>query len=226
MRRWSAAVVAALGFVAGAPAAAETAEAAPPDATAHRLLALIERVSTNLRESRYTHATRVDERKGRYEFDCSGMAAWLLRRTATKAHGAVMWRSKKGRPLARDYYHQIASTRPGSPRFGWERVPRVADARAGDVIAWLKPNQLRSPNTGHVAFLVEPPIRVPEHEHAFLLRVADASRYQHENRTGFGVGNILVLADPSSGAPMAYGWVGMRSRWVFATRMAIGRVLE
>lgn len=196
------------------------------------VLDTLARIEQNLRASSYTHATRVDEKAGRYEFDCSGMAAWVLRRASPKAHSAVAYRSKGGRPLARDYYQQIAATRAGRARFGWSRVTRVADAAPGDVIAWLKPKELRSPNTGHVAFLLSAPEAVPGTPHAYLVRIADASRYQHAqdsragtDRTGFGHGTILVVADPESGAPVAYGWVGLHSAWVLSTPMAIGRPL-
>ena len=195
-----------------------------------RIIALLRRVATNLRHSAYSHVTRVDEAAGRYEFDCSGMVAWVLRRTAPVALGAVTWRLKRHRPLARDFYRRIAATRSGASRYGWLRVPQVADARCGDVIAWLRPPQLRSPNTGHVAFIVGAPGRVPGRPDHYLLRIADASRYQHQDdsrrgtgRTGFGFGTILVIADSATGAPAAYGWVGRRSRWVFPTRIAIGR---
>jgi hypothetical protein len=100
----------------------------------------------------------------------------------------------------------------------------------GDVIAWLRPKEIRSVNTGHVAFVVAPPRPVPEHPNAYLLRIADASRYQHDrdtrrgtDRDGFGMGTIMVLADPQTGAPYAYGWFGLHSGWVLATKMAIGR---
>jgi len=197
------------------------------------IIALLRRVATNLQHSAYSHVTRVDEVTGRYEFDCSGMAAWVLRRTAPVALSAVTWRLERHRPLARDFYRRIAATPPGGPRHGWRRISRVADARAGDVIAWLRPPRLRSINTGHVGFVVGAPARLPGHPDHFLLRIADASRYQHQDdsrrgsgRTGFGFGTILVLADPESGVPAAYGWVGRHSRWVLQTRMAIGRPLR
>ncbi len=159
------------------------------------------------------------------------MVAWVLRKAAPKAHAAVTTTAKTGRPLARDYYQHIARTKPGPGKWGWSRVERVADARAGDVIAWLKPKEIESPNTGHVAFVVGDPVRVPELGEAYLLRIADASRYQHQDDTraetgwtGFGMGTILVLADPTTGAPLAYGWVGARSAWILSTPMAIGRV--
>lgn len=197
------------------------------------VLSTLDRIETSLRESSYTHATRVDERAGRYEFDCSGMAAWVLRRASPVAQAAVAYRAKSGRPLARDYYQQIAATRAGRGRWGWERVPRVADAAAGDVIAWLRPKEIRSANTGHVAFLLSAPEPVAGMPGAFLVRIADASRYRHQDdsragteRTGFGHGTILVVADPASGAPVAYGWVGLHSAWILSTPMAIGRAVR
>jgi hypothetical protein len=210
-------------------APATAADAKPP--APERVVEVLDHVESGLVESKYTHATRVDVKKGRYEFDCSGMVSWVLARAAPKAHGAVVWRAKTSRPLARDFYAQIAAQKPGPPHYGWSRVSRVADAQPGDVIAWLRPKEIRSVNTGHVAFLVRPPEPAPGVENGFLLRVADASRYQHQDdtrsasgRTGFGVGTILVIADPDSGAPVAYGWVGLSSAWILSTRMAIGRV--
>lgn len=230
MRGWSMALAVALALLSAPAARAELPQPAPASAGSARVLEVIARVSANLEDSKYSAATRVDEKVGRYEFDCSGMAAWVLRRAAPKAHASVLWRAKTGRPLARDYYYQIAATKPGKPYGGWRRVDRVSEARAGDVIAWLKPPMWRSSVTGHVAFLVGDPVPAPGHENAFLLRIADASRYQHDQdsraesgRTGFGTGTILVLAHPETGAPEAYGWFGLRSAWIMPTRMAIGR---
>ena len=202
-----------------------------PESCNEAIVERLARISETLVTSKYSHVTAVDERAGRYEFDCSGLVNWVLRRAAPGAHGVVVGRSKKGRPLARDYYHEIARARPGprSPR-GWTRVARVEEARAGDVIAWLKPAVLRSTNTGHVAFLLEEPRPTDLVPGGYLLRVADASRYHHDDddrsasgRTGFGSGDILVVSDPATGAPSAYGWAGLRTRWVLEAAIAIGR---
>jgi hypothetical protein len=211
-------------------ARAEAPKADPPG----QVLRVLSRIQERMRVSKYTHTTRVDEKAGRYEFDCSGMASWVLRRAAPKAHGAVTYRGKTERPLARDFYSQIAATRGDKPRYGWQRVQRVSEAKAGDVIAWLRPKELKSVNTGHVAFLTSDPKKVsmPSLDlTAYLIRIADASRYQHEDdtradtdMTGFGIGTIVVLADPETDQPVAYGWFGLRSAWLFRTQMAIGRV--
>ncbi len=208
------------------------AEAAPETSSRNQaILERLARIFETLSDSKYSHATVVDEPAGRYEFDCSGLVSWVLRRAAPGAHSVVVDRAKNGRPLARDYYREIARTRPGSraPR-GWARVSRLDEALAGDVIAWLKPEEVRSTNTGHVAFLLADPRPTDLIPGGFLLRIADASRYQHDDddrslsgRTGFGSGTILVIADAETGGPSAYGWVGLRSRWVLEAAIAIGR---
>jgi hypothetical protein len=194
-----------------------------------RILERLARIADNLRESKYNHATVVDEKSGRYEFDCSGLVTWVLRRTAPGAHAALLARS--ARPVARDYYWELQrAPTERSPR-GVRKVARVADALPGDIVAWLKPAQVQSVNTGHVAFLLEQPRPVEGVPGGFLVRIADASSYQHDaddryesGRTGFGTGTILLLADEETGAPRAYGWYGLRSRYVMETPIALGRV--
>lgn len=227
------ATLVAMGPVARAQAPAHAAPARIGTFGADgAVMALLRQVAANLRSSRYVHDTRVDERAGRYEFDCSGFTTWVLARTTRQAHRAVLDRTRGRRPLARDYYALIAAMSSRRPLRGWARVSRVEEALPGDVIAWLRPRQVRSANTGHVGFVVERPARVPGVPNAFTVRIADASQYQHDEdsragtgRTGFGFGTILVVADPMSGAPVAYGWFGVRSPWVLATQMAIGRPL-
>jgi hypothetical protein len=190
-------------------------------------MARLAAIDASLRSSRYSHSTRVDVARGLYEFDCSGMTAWVLAKAAPRAHRSVVARTGGERPLARDYYRAIAAKRTPS---GWARVARVAEARPGDVIAWLKPAVVQSANTGHVGFVVAAPEPLAGVPGGFLLRIADASSYQHENdsragtgRTGFGFGTILVVADEATGEPRAYGWFGRDSRWVLETGIAIGR---
>jgi hypothetical protein len=197
------------------------------------VMAVLRRIGETLRSSRYVHYTRVDERAGQYEFDCSGMTAWVLARAAPAAHRALVERIGGARPLARDFYRQIEAVPAGGAARGWARVARVADAQPGDVVAWLRPAVVQSANTGHVGFIVEPPRAIEGAPNAFSVRIADASSYQHEDdsragtgRTGFGLGTILVVADPTTGAPVAYGWFGRYSPWILATRMGIGRPIR
>jgi hypothetical protein len=187
------------------------------------------RMAETLTESTYSHGFQVDERRGIYAFDCSGMVTWVLRKSTPLAARSTA-RGLAGRPLARDFQRRIASVLPGHTRDGWSRVARVQDAAPGDVVAWLKPRLLDSANTGHVAFVVLPPRRVPHYNNAYLVRVADSTSLLHDRdtrvgRNGFGLGTILLVTDPETGAPQAYGWVGLQYR-VFETAIVIGRPVE
>jgi hypothetical protein len=204
---------------------------AAPEAESRNVVILdrLGRIDENMTESVYHHATVVDEKRGFYQFDCSGMLNWVLRRSAPGAYGSVKARSAKGRALARDYYWELQKTRPGNaaPR-GWRRVSRVDEAEPGDVIAWLKPARIKSPNTGHCAFLLEAPRPTQAVPGGFLVRIADSTRYRHDDddrsvsgRSGFGSGTILIVAG-DDGEPVAYGWVGLRG-WLLEASIAIGR---
>ncbi|HET9959905.1 MAG TPA: hypothetical protein VFQ61_35680, partial [Polyangiaceae bacterium] len=202
-----------------------------PEHRNDRVLEQLAQISRNLRESKYNHVTRVNEREGRYEFDCSGFVTWVLRRVAPGAYAAVMSRSKTGRPVARDYYWEFARAPTARSPRGVLRIERVAEAQAGDIVAWLKPALVQSPNTGHVGFLLERPRPVPQLPGGYLVRIADASSYQHQDddrsdsgRTGFGSGTILLVANLETGAAQAYGWFGLQSYYVLETPIAIGRV--
>ena len=85
----------------------------------------------------------------------------------------------------------------------------------------------RIADTGHVAFVLLPPVLAPGYDNAYLVRIADSTRLLHDDdtrvgRDGFGFGTILVVADPETDAPIAYGWVGLKWR-AFETAIAIGR---
>jgi hypothetical protein len=197
-----------------------------------RVLEVLEQIDRTLVSSSYSHVTRVDTKSGLYDFDCSGMAAWVLQRGAPGAYQAVLARSATGRPVARDFYRAIAAISPSRPSWAWQRVARLEDARPGDVIAWLKPEGRRSDATGHVGFVLAAPTPSTRIDGAFLFRFADASRYQHDDdsrtatgRDGFGNGTILLSA-LQDGSPAAFGWFGDRSAWLAETRIAIGRPLR
>lgn len=198
------------------------------DWNANRVMRTLGKMASNLTESEYTHGFRVDEKRGIYAFDCSGMTQFVLRRAAPRAAAASAF-GLSGRPLARDFQRRIARAPVGAARHGWKRVHRVDEARPGDVVAWIKPSIIQSPNTGHVVFVVLPPVRVEGYENAYLVRVADSTSLLHDDdtrvgRTGFGLGTILLVTD-ETGAPSAYGWVGLRWR-AFETAIAIGRPVE
>lgn len=192
-----------------------------------RVVAALQQIRATMRTTRYDHRTRIEPRSGRYEFDCSTMAAWVLGRAAPRARAAL----PGGRPLAVNFWRTIRDAPVARARNGWQRVPRIADARPGDVLAWPRPRWFRSNNTGHVAFVAEAPTVTPR---GVLVRVTDATSVGHQddprNRdggpTGFGQGTLLIAVDPVTGEGTAYGWVGIHTPpdWMVETPVRVGRV--
>jgi cell wall-associated NlpC family hydrolase len=204
--------------------------ATPPERADSPVLEAIRRIDKRVRTTRYVHATRVDEGSGRYEFDCSGMAAWVLARGAPAAHATVMRHSGRGRPVASDYFDVMAQASDASARDGWLRVAHARDLRPGDMIAWRKPSAIASSNTGHVVFVVSAPQRVDEGGQRFLVRVADSTSIPHgddtrprRNASGFGYGTITLFLDHPDSDVVAYGWQGIATRIDFRTPLALGR---
>ena len=207
-----------------------SAERAAAASGSERVLEVLRGIESSLVDSRYSPITRVNPKTGLYEFDCSGMASWVLRRAAPGAWQKVRERSATGRLVARDFFRTIAAVAPEKPSWAWQRVARIEDAAPGDVIAWLKPPGWRAQVTGHVGFVIDSPVPSARVPGGFLVRFADASRYQHQDdtralsgRDGFGSGTILLIAHPETGGPIAYGWAGDRSAWISETELVIGR---
>jgi len=206
------------------------AEARP--AAPDRIVDLLEKIESGMVETRYQHRTRVRHREGKYFFDCSGMASWILRRTAPAALRAV-GKPNDRRPLAVHFFSRINRIDPGERRGPWMRVATAAHARPGDLIAWKRPKWFPSKSTGHVAFVVGHPEVNRGPVPGILVRVADSSKFKHEDdsrdpgTTGFGTG-VLLLPTDDAARPIGYGWIGSRTRpeWVVPAEIVIGRPLR
>ena len=182
-----------------------------------------------VRETRYAHTTRVDVAHGRYDWDCSGMAAWVLARAVPDAEREIERARGTHRPLARDY-HGAFMALPSDSRSSWRRVTRLTDAEPGDVIAWVFPPWVRASITGHVAILVARPVPVPGVASRYRVRVADSTTVPHAADTrprtaasGFGYGDIEIAVDPHTGAPVAYRWNDRPGRGFLRTSIALAR---
>lgn len=213
--------------------APRSVRAAQPAAPPSRVSAEIERLRGAIRTTRYVHATRIDERAGRYDFDCSAMASFVLARATPRAHAAVMRRNGRGRPVARDFHDVIAAAPTEQPRDGWLRLTRVQDLRPGDVIAWRRPPAVASRNTGHVAFVQEPARPVGRDGRRWLVRIADATSIPHgddtrprQHQSGFGYGTLTLFVETPGADPTAYGWYGLDTRIDFRTHIALGRAVR
>lgn len=198
----------------------------PATAAAQRVVERLDLIARTLRETAYEHVTAVREDDGVYRWDCSGMAAWVLRRTAPRAMRGIT----RERPLARDFVRAIERAPVGRSRGGWERLATLAEARPGDVFSWRRPRGFPSRNTGHVGFVLSAPVRVPAIPGAWAVRIADATSWGHQDDTrpddgigGFGIGTIAFLVD-DTGAGSHYGWWGTGSEGYVVTPILVGRV--
>ena len=197
-----------------------------PTPAGERIVALLGEIQANLRDTVYQHATEVRADEGVYRWDCSGMTAWILRRTARGAMRAIT----RERPVARDFVRAIERAPVGRSRGGWERVDRLESAMPGDLFAWRRPRGFPSRNTGHVGFLLNVPAPVAGMAGAFAVRIADATSLGHQDDSrqddpdgGFGIGTLVFLTD-ASGQGSHYGWFGTESEGYVTTPIVIGRV--
>lgn len=198
----------------------------PATSSARKVLELQASIRSSLTYTAYRHRTAIRRSEGVYVWDCSAMVAWFLRRVAPEARKAM----GKGRPVARDFWRQIARAPTKRPKHGWQRLRHIEDVRPGDMFAWVRPPGFPSKNTGHTGFALEPARPVPELPGAYTLRILDATSLPHDEDTrdpegegGIGEGTILFLVG-ESGRGVAYGWFGRHSRGVIATDIVFGRV--
>jgi hypothetical protein len=199
---------------------------APATRAGVRVLEVIAQIAETVRETSYQARTQVSVADGAYHWDCSGMAAWIIRRAAPEA----LKGTRSPRPVARDFVAAIERAPAARPKSGWQRIDDIANVMPGDVFAWRRPRGMPSKNTGHVGFVVERPLRVPAIPGAWAVRIADSTRGYHQNDArvndedgGFGIGTLLFLAD-ERGRVTQYGWSGTRSEWYVVTPVVFGRL--
>jgi hypothetical protein len=208
---------------------APVAERAPATEAAQTILDTLAAVEEKLIETRYQYNTVVRERSGKYFWDCSGMAAWVLEQAAPRARAVL----SDDHPLAREFYDTIAESPTDDPHHGWLRVADPEQIGPGDLFAWRKPDfWAERPNTGHVGFVVGTPQPHPVYADVWVMRIADATRMLHEadsrpvgGEGGYGTGTMAFLFD-GTGTPIAYGWYGAAQPpdTFVPTTIAFGRV--
>ena len=132
------------------------------------------------------------------------------------------------RPLARDFVGFIEALPAGAWRGHWRRVERARDLRPGDLIAWLRPADSRSKDTGHVMLVIGAAIgegrdlEVPIIDSS-ALRHGEADRRAAGARTGIGTGTIVLRLD-GRGRAVGFRWAPERRYHLHETEIVIGRV--
>ncbi len=214
-----------------APQRQHAEPAAAPAARIHRLAGEILR---NLTETAYQHKTQVDENRGVYRFDCSGLVAYVLKKAAA-GHYSQIPHANPYRPYAKDFYDFFASLPPGGrPAGQWCRIDALEDAGPGDILAYKYTPDVRRrrKNTGHVMIITAAPRLQPNGE--YRVDVIDAASTPHGNDTragcrqncGVGRGQLWLGVD-AAGRPTFYRWhdpEGIRHRRNIEG-IAIGRAL-
>ncbi len=212
----------------------------PDAATAgDAVLAEASRIFSSARRTTYQHHTSVDEATGTFDVDCSGFVGYVLGRVAPDARSELQAATAK-RPRAKDFTEFFASlpadgadaakapSAPNAPRAHWRGVVRAADLRPGDIVAWKRPADSHSKNTGHT-LIVRAPITV----RADLVEVPiyDSTGLRHGesdvraagSKSGVGEGTIALRVS-SSGAPIAFRWAVTGRYRDHVTDIALGRV--
>ena len=203
--------------------------ATPPSSRALALLDEGQRELGTLRTTRYDHRLAVEEREGRFDFDCSGFLDYALSRVDPEALKFVPVTSKtKKRPLAQDFYALFDGLGEGG-RGPWRPVRHPRNLKPGDIVAWLKAPESDSHNTGHVMLVREHAYPNPGRSDEILVPIIDSTMSPHgedsrpKGRTGLGTGLIGILVD-GDGRPLAYRWKGGQSKQAVETGIAFGRL--
>ncbi len=188
------------------------------------LLAEAEQILSTMRATSYSHRSHVAG--GRYDVDCSGFVDYLLGRVSPAALAELRAATVR-RPLAKHFVQLFQA--PLEPQH-WRRVARVSELEPGDLVAWLKPADVTSTNTGHVMVVAGRP--EPGAGARFVIPIIDSSAAPHgkhdarkaAHATGIGRGSIVLEAD-ASGAPIAYHWTDAQASPRHETTIVLGRVL-
>jgi hypothetical protein len=217
--------------VDAAPAmdAASATDSGPKKSAASILASEAARELAAMKESTYSHTTNVVESTGTFDYDCSGFIDYALSRVLPAQLASLASAEGVTRPLAKHYEAFFAGL-PATGKGGWKRVEHAIDLQPGDVVAWLKPADVVSTNTGHVLMVrgaVKPnPARADE----ILVPIYDSTSSPHgstDSRApsgeGLGTGTIGVLID-AKGAPVGYRWTGGVSVKLEYTSVALGHL--
>ncbi len=203
--------------------------AEPPLKPVERLDAESDRQLAVMKSTVYQHTTEIDESTGTFKYDCSGFVGYALARVLPdRLESVKAWNGVK-RPLAKHYTNFFASIDPGKAKSGWTRVARAIDLVPGDVVAWLKPADMVSANTGHVMIVRAAPKQNPARADEVLVPITDSTASPHgatdsrwSEGHGLGTGTIGLLVD-AKGAPVKYRWNGGTSTTIRTTLIALGR---
>jgi hypothetical protein len=209
MKRWLLVLAACSSSPAPKPKPAPAPAPKPVPAKQASVLDQAMHVFHSARSTEYTHKTTVDEDEGKFEFDCSGFVGYVLAKSQPTALAELRGATKR-RPLAKDFVEFFQNLPAGSP---WHKIERAQDLVPGDMIAWLKPDDVTTKNTGHVMIVRGAPVRDPDYTDVWAVPIIDSTAVPHgkgDSRkdtgvTGLGTGEVLLVVDEHD-MPVGYRW--------------------
>lgn len=200
---------------------------APPPVKPVTVLDGAMHVFRSTRATAYTHETTIDEDEGTFEFDCSGFVGYVLAKWQPSALAELRYATKR-RPLAKHFVEFFQNLPAGSV---WRRIERAQDLAPGDMIAWLKPDDVATKNTGHVMIVRGAPVRDPEYTDVWAVPIIDSTAVPHgkgDSRkdtgvTGLGTGEVLLVVDEHD-VPIAYRWSRGTKATLHKTTISLARI--
>ena len=183
-----------------------------------------------MRTSTYSHRTQSNEAIGHFEYDCSGFLNYALAHSVPEALRSLQ-KATVRRPLAKHFVRFITSLAPGEVVGRWKQIERVTDLAPGDIIAWIKPANVVSNNTGHVMLVQAPIWRDPSRSNEIIIPIIDSTAVRHgynDSRhkaagTGLGTGNVVLVVD-DAGKAIGYRWSRSKNSRKHTTRIALARL--
>jgi hypothetical protein len=203
-----------------------TVGAAPTTQPASAILSRAHHILETMKASSYQHPTDIDAAAGRYNCDCSGLVGWLLRQDLPAHYRAIRFAPSAKRPRAFEFYKAFAAA-PTQPATGalWQQIPRLADARPGDLLAWKKDPMPAKGSTGHIVLFDSTPTQVAPGLYEVTVIDSNSATHKADTRkpgqTGVGRGTVYFQTDPD-GHPTACASKAPTGRF-FSYPMAIAR---
>lgn len=205
-------------------------QSVPDGQGARALLQEANRELSLVQKSTYSHKTQVDESIGQFNYDCSGFLKYALSYSVPAALSSLQEATVR-RPLAKHFVSFITSLPPGKVVDRWRRLERATDLTPGDIIAWLKPPDVVSNNTGHVMIVREAIQQSPKHSNEIIVPIIDSTGSRHgytdsRNKvaaTGLGTGSIVLVLD-HAGRPISYRWSQAKNSRKHNTQIALAHL--
>jgi len=201
-----------------------------PTDRSHLFAKHVNEVLVGLKDTNYQSKTEVDATKGIFRCNCSGLISHILRHHFPESYLTIRGENApwKIRPLAVTFYETfMAAGRNDGAKPGWEKVPKMMEAKPGDIIAWRKLILKQGLHTGHVCMVAGFPTREPDGRVKIKIVDSSGGRRANDTRpdgvTGVGSGEMWFAIN-EKGEPVGY-WLNEKANRSRTHKVAIGRLV-